>query len=691
MKKILRNANKIFVNKIAFLLLGFCMVFFFLPSQTHASENSWGLDWILYISRADWGADETWKYESRAEYQALLATRAAQEAKNLPETETERKRKIADEYVMKNFASFFTINNVIRNENGQSLWWNFQYAAKKSKLIVHHTATTSSLPISVQQEKDYMKSVYKFHAFSRSRWDIGYNFIIMPSGRIYEWRAGGAGVVWAHATWNNTDSVGISLVWNFQWSSNPTQGQLDALVKLSTALMKKYNINPNDTTNYFKWSSVYPYVTVTTNYTLASHKDAGITACPGENLYAMLPNLRIQISQELENSPIASPTTTQKETVTLKPAKNNTTYLRSKAIVPLLPTPDVQLWTAPTKNLIQNDAKIDILKSNYLDTHVFTPSASIISRLSWAATIQDIEKIQAILVRVLLYEASLQNEWEITCTPSCVVRFDAKSQVAKTISVTAITGGWFNVVFPNKTIKTKMFGLSTHNTSTSSGFITINNYKRVASNGIGLNVFKQGILFSYGPTKDLEWKTKTQPQLINLVSLDNYMRGIAEASDKEVQTKADLLALLSKSYIMYYIWGSIRHPSIPAEAIYNAIDDPRFFQKYLGAWREKISTTWPKALNNTKNKYIVFDNKLPILPYFHCSAGFTWSAKERRWWQDTSYLQSVKDNLGVCESGDFEGHWVWLSGKWAAAMLASGSTVRQVLDLYYPGITILQK
>lgn len=685
------NNNKIFVNKIIFLILGFCVIPFLFPSKTYASDNSWWLAWITYVSRADWGADETWRYESRAEYQALLATRAAQAAKNLPETAAEKKQRTANEYVMKNYASFFTINNVIKNENGQSLWWNLQYASKKNKVIVHHTATTSSLPITVQQEKEYMKSVYKFHAFSRWRWDIGYNFVIMPSGRIYEGRAGGAGVVWAHATWNNTDSVGISLVWNFQWENNPTQGQLDALVKLSTALMKKYSINPNDTTTYFKWSSVYPYVTATNNYTFASHKDAGITACPGENLYAMLPSLRKQISQQLENSPIASSTTTVNGITNVQPTQTNSTYLRNRTVVPLLPTIGVQLWTAPTKNIIQNDAKIDVLKSNYLDTHVFTPSASIISRLSWAATIQDIQKIQASLVRVLLYEASQQKEWNISCAPSCIVRFNGKSQIAKTFSVTAVTWWWFNVIFPNKTIRTKLFGLNTYNTSTSSGFITINNYKRIASNGVGLNVFRQGMLFSYGPTKDLEWKINTQPQLINLVSLDNYMRGIGEASDKEVQTKADLLALLSKSYIMYYIWGAIRHPSIPAEAIYNAIDDPRFFQKYLGAGWEKISTTWPKALENTKNQYITFDNKLPILPYFHCSAGFTWSAKERRWWQDTSYLQSVKDTFGVCDSGDFEGHWVWLSGKWAAAMLASGSTIKQVIDLYYPGTTILQK
>lgn len=685
MKKIIKKSIKIILNRFFFLWGLFYLLFFFSPLKTEAAENSWGLDWVVYVSRSQWGADETWKYENRPEYQALLATWAAQEAKNLPETEAEKKQRIANAYVMKNYASFFKIDSVIKNENSQSLWWNFQYTTTKNKLIVHHTATTSSLPITVEQEKEYMKSVYKFHAFSRWRGDIGYNFVIMPSGRIYEGRAGGAGVVWAHATRNNTDSIWISLVWNFQWENNPTQGQLESLVKLSVTLMRKYNIDPDEETKYFTASSVYPYITVTNNFTFASHKDAGITACPGENLYAMLPNLRQQISQKLKNTQIGA------STISTYGSTSNTTKNTSRNIVPLLPLSDVQLWTAPIKNTAQNDATVNIIKSNYLDTHVFTPSSSVISRLSWASTIEDIQKIQSILVRVLLYEASKQKTWDITCSPSCLMRINAKSQIIKTISVTAVTWWLFRVTFWNKTIKTKMFGLSAYNTSTSSGFITINNYNRTASNGIGLNVFRQGMLFSYGPTKNLDWKINTEPQLINLVSLDNYMRGVAEASDKEPQTKSDLLALLSKSYIMYYLWGVIKHPSIPEGALYNAIDDPRFFQKYLGAWWEKVSTAWPKAIKNTKNQYLIYNNKLPILPYFHCSAGFTWSAKEKRWWQDTPYLQSVKDELGVCDSGDFEGHWVWLSGKWASTMITSGANLQQVLTVYYPGVAIFQK
>ena len=155
----------------------------------------------------------------------------------------------------------------------------------------------------------------------------------------------------------------------------------------------------------------------------------------------------------------------------------------------------------------------------------------------------------------------------------------------------------------------------------------------------------------------------TTPQIINVLSLQHYMRGIGEASDNQSQTKANVLALLSKAYAMYYMGGTIRHPSVPEKALYNAIDDPRMFQKYVGAGWEQHSRQRPAALTATSGKYLVYADTLPILPYFHCSAGFTRSGNEKRGWKDTPYLMSVADDAGSCGDGEFQGHGVGLSGK----------------------------
>ena len=59
------------------------------------------------------------------------------------------------------------------------------------------------------------------------------------------------------------------------------------------------------------------------------------------------------------------------------------------------------------------------------------------------------------------------------------------------------------------------------------------------------------------------------------------MRGIAETSDTDDSTKQTLVLLLAKMYTLFYINGKNVHPSIPAGADYQAIDNPDMFQKYV--------------------------------------------------------------------------------------------------------------
>jgi len=54
----------------------------------------------------------------------------------------------------------------------------------------------------------------------------------------------------------------------------PTDVALKSLLKLTTALAKKYRINPKATTSYFKKSDEVPYIKAYTNYTIAGHQDA---------------------------------------------------------------------------------------------------------------------------------------------------------------------------------------------------------------------------------------------------------------------------------------------------------------------------------------------------------------------------------------------------------------------------------
>lgn len=72
-----------------------------------------------------------------------------------------------------------------------------------------------------------------------------------------------------------------------------------------------------------------------------------------------------------------------------------------------------------------------------------------------------------------------------------------------------------------------------------------------------------------------------QAIVINKTTFDNYMKGIAETSDTDNVVKQKIILLLAKMYTLFYINGENIHPSIPAGASYQAIDNPDMFQKYV--------------------------------------------------------------------------------------------------------------
>ena len=145
------------------------------------------------------------------------------------------------------------------------------------------------------------------------------------------------------------------------------------------------------------------------------------------------------------------------------------------------------------------------------------------------------------------------------------------------------------------------------------------------------------------------------------------------------------MAMISKNYALFYMNKENIHPNISADANYTAIDDPNFFQKYVWAGLEKTLTKRYQALEATNNEVVMYNSYLPILPYFNCSAGFTLSAEEKRWWNDTPYLKSVYD-FDTCD--DFAWHGVWLAGKWAERFAKQWMTYDQILKYYYDGINI---
>lgn len=80
-------------------------------------------------------------------------------------------------------------------------------------VIVHHAADHGPGQNTIASEKRYLRAIQNFHMGPSRRWsDIAYNYLVMPSGRVWEGR--GFGVVGAHAPDWNTRGIGVCFAGN---------------------------------------------------------------------------------------------------------------------------------------------------------------------------------------------------------------------------------------------------------------------------------------------------------------------------------------------------------------------------------------------------------------------------------------------------------------------------------------------
>ncbi len=163
------------------------------------------------------------------------------------------------------------------------------------KLTVHHTATTNE----PSDPAATVRAIYRYQAVDRGFGDIGYQYLIDSSGRVYEGRysgtdsrpghdAGGGKVVTAaHVGGFNSGNTGIALLGNFT-STESTSAARGALTGLLSQLTTRHGIDPHGTSEY-----VNP-VSGATKWVanISGHRDWAPTECPGGTLYARLPEIR---------------------------------------------------------------------------------------------------------------------------------------------------------------------------------------------------------------------------------------------------------------------------------------------------------------------------------------------------------------------------------------------------------------
>ncbi|MFQ5629993.1 MAG: N-acetylmuramoyl-L-alanine amidase [bacterium] len=158
-----------------------------------------------------------------------------------------------------------------------------RYAAHPyyDKLTLHHAAGFRAE--NLQEGILQMQAIQKLHQDIRGWNDIGYHFVVDRAGNIYQGRP--EYVIGAHVGGANTGNIGVCVLGCYHppeanCNDRITQASLDSLIVLYGWIADTYSYDPN---------------------VLLGHRDYfGTTACPGDNLWPLLPFFRTEIAGYLE-------------------------------------------------------------------------------------------------------------------------------------------------------------------------------------------------------------------------------------------------------------------------------------------------------------------------------------------------------------------------------------------------------
>jgi hypothetical protein len=156
-----------------------------------------------------------------------------------------------------------------------------------NKIIVHHTASANVTDYSLAAAYAHAREIQQWH-FDRGWVDSGQHFTISRGGHAMEGRHGSLGrlqtsngtVIGAHTSGQNSAGIGIENQGTYT-SATPPAALYNKLVQLCAYICDQYNIGPTQ---------------------IFGHRDYNATACPGDVLYARLPQLRTDVAAALNGS-----------------------------------------------------------------------------------------------------------------------------------------------------------------------------------------------------------------------------------------------------------------------------------------------------------------------------------------------------------------------------------------------------
>ncbi|MGW2722178.1 peptidoglycan recognition protein family protein [Streptomyces sp. NPDC001492] len=157
------------------------------------------------------------------------------------------------------------------------------------KVIVHHTATDNVTDYSQAHAYALARAMQTYQMDTEGWIDTGQHFTISRGGYITEGRhnslstlqSGTQRVESAHCTAQNTVAIGIENEGTYN-SVDPLGTQYAALVDLITHICRQYGLRA---------------------YQVYGHRDFNNTECPGDRLYALIPQIRRDVAARIGGDP----------------------------------------------------------------------------------------------------------------------------------------------------------------------------------------------------------------------------------------------------------------------------------------------------------------------------------------------------------------------------------------------------
>ncbi len=161
--------------------------------------------------------------------------------------------------------------------------------SKPTGIVVHNTQSGNSTDYSLGHAYELARSIQYSHIYERGWIDTGQQFTISRGGYILEGRhrslealsSGTTHCVGAHTHNYNTTHLGIECEGSYG-SITPPNALYNQLVALCAYMCEKYGISTSE---------------------IKGHRDFNATDCPGDALYAMLPQLRRDVQAALDGGP----------------------------------------------------------------------------------------------------------------------------------------------------------------------------------------------------------------------------------------------------------------------------------------------------------------------------------------------------------------------------------------------------